>query len=100
MDQDKVKYVANLARIGISEDEAERFGKDLESILNYVNKLKEINTDSSEAVSNITGMENAIRQDDGADIVRNVHPDPAILRDMAPDKEAGHIKVRQILGKK
>ena len=26
MDQDKVKYVANLARIGISEDEAERFG--------------------------------------------------------------------------
>ncbi len=36
--------MAKLARIGLAEEEKEKFGKDLSSILDYVSKLNELNT--------------------------------------------------------
>ena len=41
----EVEHLAMLARIGLKEEEKEKFGQDISLILDYVSKLNELNTD-------------------------------------------------------
>jgi len=40
--KEKVKYIAKLARLALSEKEIERYQNDLSKILEYFEKLKEV----------------------------------------------------------
>ena len=63
LSKDEVKKIANLARIEISEDEAERYSIELSDILGFVEKLNEVNTDGIEPIAHITGAKNVTRED-------------------------------------
>jgi aspartyl-tRNA(Asn)/glutamyl-tRNA(Gln) amidotransferase subunit C len=39
---DDVRHIARLARLDLSEDEVERFRRELSAILEYVNRLEEL----------------------------------------------------------
>ncbi|GAA3317310.1 hypothetical protein GCM10020331_015660 [Ectobacillus funiculus] len=41
---DTVKHVANLARLAITEQEAEKFSKQLDAILTFAEQLEELDT--------------------------------------------------------
>ena len=41
-----VKYVADLSRLGISEEEAQQFSEQLSSIIDYFNMLNEVDTEN------------------------------------------------------
>ena len=47
-DKKIVEYVANLARIGIDPNETEYLSSQLSKILDFIDKLKELNVDGVE----------------------------------------------------
>jgi aspartyl-tRNA(Asn)/glutamyl-tRNA(Gln) amidotransferase subunit C len=72
-----VKRVAHLARIAVSEEDAERMAGELNTILGFVEQLNEVDVAGVEPMTSVTPMAMKKRQDsvtDGAkaaDIVAN-----------------------------
>jgi aspartyl-tRNA(Asn)/glutamyl-tRNA(Gln) amidotransferase subunit C len=58
-----VKKVATLANLKLEEEELPKFESQLNEILGYVEKLKEVDTKSVEITSQVTGLENVARED-------------------------------------
>ncbi len=58
-----VPHIAKLANITVSPEEESKLEKQLEEILSYVEKLKEVNTSEAEETSQVTGLENVARED-------------------------------------
>ena len=63
LSKDEVKKIANLARIEISEQEADKYSTELSDILGFVEKLNEVDTEGVEPIAHITGARNVIRED-------------------------------------
>ncbi len=63
LSKDDVKKIANLARIEISEEEADKYSTELSAVLGFVEKLNEANTGNIEPISHITGAKNILRED-------------------------------------
>jgi len=88
----EVEYVAHLARLRLSEDEAEKFTAQMDQILSYFEKLNELNTEGIEPTSHSVPMVNAFRED----LVKPSLPvDDALVN--APDKEGNFFKVPKII---
>ncbi|MCJ8053713.1 Asp-tRNA(Asn)/Glu-tRNA(Gln) amidotransferase subunit GatC [Shinella curvata] len=58
-----VKRVARLARIAVSEEEANRMTGELNGILGFVEQLSEVNVEGVEPMTSVTPMEMRKRQD-------------------------------------
>ena len=61
--KEEVKHVAVLANLKLTPKEIEKFQKQLSSILDYVEQLKELDTKKVEPTSQVTGLENVFRED-------------------------------------
>ena len=59
-----VPHVAKLANLTLKPEEEKKFEKQLSDILTYVDKLKEVDTKNVEITSQVTGLENATREDE------------------------------------
>jgi aspartyl-tRNA(Asn)/glutamyl-tRNA(Gln) amidotransferase subunit C len=104
-----VKKLANLSRIKLTDDEIGRFTKEIDSILGYVEQIKEVavSGDSSQsqgqtldkvpkqAYRQVPDHRNVLR-DDIADM--DINPDPLEVLECAPNHQDGFIKVKKILG--
>jgi aspartyl-tRNA(Asn)/glutamyl-tRNA(Gln) amidotransferase subunit C len=62
--RDEVKHIAKLARLELSEDEIEKFSRQLSDILSHAKMLDEIDTINVEPISQITGLKNVIFKDE------------------------------------
>jgi len=60
---DEIKKVADLSQIALSDAEKVNFATDVESVLQYFDRLSDVDTEGVEAVGHITGMQNVLRQD-------------------------------------
>lgn len=58
-----VEYIAKLARLKFNENELENFTHELNKILNYVEKLNELNTENVEPLSHPVENVNVFRED-------------------------------------
>jgi len=63
VDISTVKRVAHLARIAVSEDDAERMTGELNAILGFVEQLNEVNVDGVEPMTSVTPMKMRLRDD-------------------------------------
>ncbi|MFC4624601.1 Asp-tRNA(Asn)/Glu-tRNA(Gln) amidotransferase subunit GatC [Daeguia caeni] len=63
VDISTVKRVAHLARIAVSDDEAERMTGELNAILGFVEQLNEVNVDGVEPMTSVTPMKMRLRED-------------------------------------
>lgn len=61
--REEVLHIAQLARLGLREDEIEKFQKQLSEILSYVDKLSEVKTENIEPTLQATGLLNCFRSD-------------------------------------
>ena len=61
--KDTVRYVADLARIGLDDKELGDFTKQLDRILDYVHKLKKLDVSKLEPTSHVLEMKNIYRED-------------------------------------
>ena len=61
---DEVKHVAKLARLNLSGKEVEAMTTQLDSILNYVDKLNELDTKNVTPTTHAIVIQNAFREDE------------------------------------
>ena len=87
-----IDYVANLARIELSAAEKAQLGPQLEAILGYVAKLKEVNVDGVEPTAHAFPLVNVTRPDE----VTASLPNEVALRN-APAKSGGLFIVPKIV---
>ncbi|MFG6121428.1 Asp-tRNA(Asn)/Glu-tRNA(Gln) amidotransferase subunit GatC [Thalassobacillus sp. B23F22_16] len=90
--KEEVKHVANLARLAISEKEADMFTKQLDDIITYAEQLNELDTTDVEPTTHVLDLKNVMRKDEPRkwlekeDVLNN-----------APDHKDGQFKVPSIL---
>jgi aspartyl-tRNA(Asn)/glutamyl-tRNA(Gln) amidotransferase subunit C len=89
---DTVKQVAHLARLTLSDEEVELFTRQLNDILNYVQKLNELDTTDVPAMAHVLELENAFRED----AVRDSLPLEEALAN-APDRQKNSFAVPKII---
>jgi len=87
----ELRRIAKLARLSITKDEEERFIKELSSILNYVEKLKEVDVSGVEPTSHPFGVENVMRSDENQKLAASKR-----LLELAPETKDGYLKVKSI----
>lgn len=63
VDISTVKRVAHLARIAVSEDDAERMTGELNAILGFVEQLNEVDVKGIEPMTSVTPMKMRMRED-------------------------------------
>ena len=89
---DEVKHVAKLARLGMSDEETEKYRNDLNSILDYVAALDDIDTTGIEPMSHVLEMKNVWRDD-----IPVERKNPLELLNNAPEREEAYYRVPKIL---
>jgi aspartyl-tRNA(Asn)/glutamyl-tRNA(Gln) amidotransferase subunit C len=90
---DQVKHVANLARLAITEEEAEKFTKQLDAIITFAEQLNELDTENVEPTSYVLDIKNVLRED----VPKKGLPHADVLKN-APEEKDGQFKVPSILG--
>jgi len=63
LSKSEVQKIAQLARIEITDEEAEKYSTELSGILDFVEKLNEVETEGVEPIAHISGAKNVIRED-------------------------------------
>jgi len=86
-----VTHVATLARLGLSDEEKQRYGKQLSAILEHISMLNRIDTSDLPATARVGDEVNALRVDQS----RESLPAEAALSG-APEREGDHFKVGAI----
>lgn len=87
-----VEYVAQLARLTFTGEEKEALTKDLNSILDYMEKLNELNTDNVDIIVNPYYIENKFREDE----VEPSMPLEDVIKN-APDSLEEYILVPKVI---
>ena len=59
-----IEYVGILAKLELSEEEKEQAKKDMESMLDYIDKLNELDTEGVEPMSHVFPVQNVFREDE------------------------------------
>ncbi|MDI6759714.1 MAG: Asp-tRNA(Asn)/Glu-tRNA(Gln) amidotransferase subunit GatC [Candidatus Brocadiaceae bacterium] len=92
LDKKTIEHVALLARLELSEEEKELFASQLGNILNYIEKLKELDTSRVEPMAYATATKNVFREDT---------PGPSLKLEEAlknaPDKLQDFFKVLKVI---
>jgi aspartyl-tRNA(Asn)/glutamyl-tRNA(Gln) amidotransferase subunit C len=88
-----VEKLAELSRIHLTDEEKEKLRADLDSILGYVEQVKQVSADSD--IEQTFPISNVLRED--------VYPNPTgenreKLLNSAPKREGNYVKVKKILG--
>ena len=61
--KDQVKHVAKLANLPLTEEELDKYSKQLSKILDYIEQLNSVNTENIEPTFNTTGLKNIAQED-------------------------------------
>ena len=88
----EVKHIAKLARLSLTAKEIEKMRKELSSILDYIEQLKEVDVSGVEPTTHSVLLENIMRQDKS-----ETDKEPKRLIEAAPETEKGFVKVKSIL---
>jgi aspartyl-tRNA(Asn)/glutamyl-tRNA(Gln) amidotransferase subunit C len=90
----EVEKVAKLARLGLTEQEIKKMQKELSLILDYIEKLKEVDVSNIEPTTHSVRVENVMRKDE---IREEKLGREKTLVEMAPEKKERYVKVKPIL---
>ena len=90
---EQVKRVAQLARLGLTEAEAERAAQDLGNILSHFAQVQTIDTQGVPTSDDVTGLQNITRDDKAQTEVICTHAD---LLARAPELQHNQIKVKAV----
>ncbi|MBR2567763.1 MAG: Asp-tRNA(Asn)/Glu-tRNA(Gln) amidotransferase subunit GatC [Paenibacillus sp.] len=89
---ENVEHVARLARLELASEEKDRFLGQLNAILNYADKLNELNTDDVAPTTHVLPIHNVLRDDE----VRESLTIEQVMKN-APEEEEGQFLVPAVL---
>jgi aspartyl-tRNA(Asn)/glutamyl-tRNA(Gln) amidotransferase subunit C len=88
IDREQVLHVARLARLELSDDEVERFARELSAVLDHIQTIGELDLDDVAPTSHVVDVTNRLRADE---------PRPSLPVDVAlasaPDAADGGFRV-------
>ncbi|MEK7167911.1 MAG: Asp-tRNA(Asn)/Glu-tRNA(Gln) amidotransferase subunit GatC [Patescibacteria group bacterium] len=95
LSQEQIEHIAVLARLELAPEEKEKYGEQLSAILDYVEKLGNVDTAEIEPTSQVTGLINVMREDEVIDsgISKELVED-------APESQLGYFKIPKIFENK
>ncbi len=89
---EEVKHIARLARVGLSDDEEARLQGQLSQILDYFQRLQQVDTGDIPPTAHTLALHNVMRDDE---------PKPSFDKEEvlanAPQREDDHFRVRAVL---
>ena len=92
IDRETLLKIAHLSRLEISELEEEKLEKEITSIISFVEKLNEVNTDGVEPLTTMSYELNALREDEV-----NPHLSQEDALKNAPKKDHDYFRVPKVL---
>lgn len=87
-----IRYVAQLARVALTDEEIEIFGRQLGDLLGHVNALAQLDTQSVPATAQVVESRNVTRDD----TVRPCLDRERVLAE-APQRQGGFFRVPRII---
>ena len=87
-----VRYVANLARLNLTDGEVVEFQSQLDHIVEHFNQLRALNVDEVEPMAHATPIQNVFRED-----VVQPGLDRDVILNNAPEQSAGLVMVPTIV---
>lgn len=88
----EIEHIAMLARLDLSETEKKLFSEQLGSIIQYIDKLNELDTSNVEPTAHALPIKNVFRKDE---LRPSLSKDKALQN--APDSRNGFYKVPKII---
>ena len=92
LDTNTINKIAKLARIRLSDEEVKELLQDMNSILDWVDQLNEVNTDAVDPLTNISFSKLPQRQD----VSKDINSSDEILKN-SPDKLEGYFAVPKVV---
>jgi aspartyl-tRNA(Asn)/glutamyl-tRNA(Gln) amidotransferase subunit C len=92
IDMTEVEHVARLARLELSPEERERMREQLDRILGYIDKLRQLDTAGVEPTSHAVPMVNVFRDDEPRPCLS-----PEEMLANAPDRSGEFFRVPRII---
>ena len=90
--REEILHIAKLADLNIKENEIDKYAKNLEDILNFVDVLNCVNTENVEESIGIANNANVFRKDEIKEF-----GDREILLQNAPEQEDGMFKIPKVI---
>ncbi|MBN2238776.1 MAG: Asp-tRNA(Asn)/Glu-tRNA(Gln) amidotransferase subunit GatC [Dehalococcoidales bacterium] len=90
--REEVLHIAQLARMGITDEEVDKMTEQLSDILANFEVLQQVNTDNVSPTAQSIALQNVISED-----VVSPSMDTDSLLANAPEKEQDHLKIRAVL---
>lgn len=87
-----IRYVAQLARIALTDEEIARFSKELGELLEHVRALEKLDTASVPATAQVVESHNVSRED-----VERPCLDREVVLAEAPQRQGGFFRVPRII---
>jgi len=91
--RDDVQHLAQLSSLQLSEGEVDSLQKDIDTILDYVKQLQELDTSGIEPTYQVTDLENVWRNDTVID--SGVSREQLLA--LSPESQDNHVKVPKVL---
>ncbi|MDP3762815.1 MAG: Asp-tRNA(Asn)/Glu-tRNA(Gln) amidotransferase subunit GatC [bacterium] len=88
--REDIKKLAELARIHLTATEEKKLEKDLQSILAYVEKLKEVDVSGVPEMTHAVEAKNVFREDEPEE------REDILLTEQFPEEERGYLKVKGV----
>jgi len=92
--KEEIKHIAKLARIELKDEEVLRFQKELSSILDYIEQLKEVDISKIDLKESLTKFQGVTRQD--KEIKKSIEQSLKLIG-LSPDKKDNYLKTKKIL---
>lgn len=92
LSKEEVKHVAHLARLAITEEEAEKFALQLGAITEFAEQLEELDTTNVEPTTHVLPLVNVLRDDVAT---KGLDREKMMLN--VREQEAGQVKVPSIM---
>lgn len=92
IDREKLDKIAHLARLEFDEKDAEKMMQDMTAIVDWVEKLNEVNTDGVEPLTTMSYEINVMREDE---VREHLSHDRALKN--APKKDEDYFRVPKVL---
>jgi aspartyl-tRNA(Asn)/glutamyl-tRNA(Gln) amidotransferase subunit C len=92
INKDTIKKISKLARISVTNEETDRLQRDLNSILKFVEQLKELNTDKIIPIASVSDQLLTMNEDE----VKKINEKKEILQN-APDKNTNYYIVPKVI---
>ena len=88
----EVRYVADLARLQLSEEEVQSLSKDMNDILGYMDLLNELDTSEVEPLEHVIELNSRLRED----VAKTPLSHDAALKN-APDADSDYFRVPKVI---